>query len=225
MYYPKYFNTAIDPMPPGMDFSAFITEWKRCKAGEGDEGKVLLLGAPLLNHWERMLRDVSLEKDINFATLYNQLSPLGDPREVIDAWVGHHDRTSSLTEELQLQLFELLRRLKHLQTARPERVIAFTYKSRLYTLIKNYALKERVRARNGTPDGEPYTELDHPDWIYLRHFDKQLTRWERYLFSHLIDCKSTNQMAVDIGLPRETFYYEERDLWNKLLKSWPNPVP
>ncbi|HCT51059.1 MAG TPA: hypothetical protein DF712_01240 [Balneola sp.] len=211
-------------MPLACSPQVFVNEYFKCWQDPNRATDFLYeLIQPFLKHWERMLREHSYQKDLNYIALCRRLYPIAnDPQTLLQKYVEHADQVSSVQEELEILFFIRLRSLRYYpKKAAPrmaEYVIAKFFRDRL---------KDKITHSRNHPIDIPVPELIfkllatedvHPDHLLLKNLG--LDRWESYLLELLKLGMNTMEISALTHLPRKTFANEGNHIWHKLKEKW-----
>lgn len=221
----QYLNTNVRPLPFKVTSKEFTQEWRACwEDKERDIGQLLEMAEPVITHWTNLLSNPNYPKDINYISLCGLLdATFGDFKspQVIKFYCEQLELISSVKEELQLIFIRHLRKANYFPAKaswrKAEYVISLDYKSRIKNAITkqiNHSIDIRTLEYSFEPDS--YVD-EHADYLLIKNLD--LTPWEKYLFSLAQYDATTLSMARMHHIPRETFYYEEKELWRKLKQA------
>ena len=222
----KIFPSDIHALHLEVPIEEFIFEWKACIADKKrDLSRIIEILEPYLQHWKNLLTDEYYEKDVQYATLYQRLTETdGFSYDLISLWIESTD----LDRELRYIALEVLRNSNQYypKAARPkmvEYVFAYPYRAYLRKYIKAqlraeciaFVDDETILAREATEQGQP-------DVFIIKSAGSN--RWEEYLFYLISNGFTTMEIAEVVRLPRETFYYEEREVWEQIKILWQQPA-
>lgn len=89
----------------------FYDEWTRCwDDHDRDLTALYLMAQPFLRDWERQLTQQDTTKDLRYQGLCSRLESTGySPSETIRSWVYWCEHTTSVSEELELLFFRIIR--------------------------------------------------------------------------------------------------------------------
>lgn len=220
----KFCSTNIRPMPLEVSSEVFADEWHKCwEDKESDLTTLFLMVKPLLLHWERMFTIPTYNKDIQYIALCKYLAP-NDPDEAITKlaqWVEWAENTTSVLEELE---FIFMRRIRSMgyypKFAKPisvEYVIVTDFRYAVNAAIRSVlsiAVHEIDYAKNSCISPGLLIEYDLPDYLLLKNLS--FSKWESYLFYLVLEGYSSYEISRITRIPRETYYYEEKQIWQCL---------
>lgn len=217
----KLFPTEIRALHLRIPSEEFMIEWKECVDNKKrDLTKILTMLEPYVEHWFNLLTDEEYPRDIQLATLYQRLVERdGLDFYLVRLWAASID----LKNELRYIAIETLRSTAYYPSyARPqgaEYVFAFLYKDILRRQIKRQLhLEEVVFTDDETILDSESIEPTEPDSMLWQQLPTD--RWNKYLLYLIINGFTTLEIANIIHLPRETFYYEDKDLWEQIKTLW-----
>lgn len=194
---------------------------------DGDKSKIpymLEILEPHLRWWEAMLSGTASRDNIHYLGLYgiieNRLKH--DPTEYIESWVKEINLIDSLYDLLHRTAFRLLLKFKYFpKYARPhaaELVYATLFKRMLSDQVYSLARKRLDTIQFETKfHEEAITDLS-PDYLLLDNL--KLTQWQRYLMMLRAQGFTPFEIADIMHIPRETFYYEEKEIWQQLKQKY-----
>lgn len=220
MIFYKTYPTKIHALHLKCKPEEFVSEWKACNTDrKRDLTHILVLLDPFLKHWKKLLTRTDYPRDIQIATLYRTLDGENYAGiEIVQSWV---ERAEDLYKELQYLAIELVRGSYFPNAARPimaEYVFAYLFRSNLKGQIYRDLDIDLVEITDNELILDTEVDPAVPDILLLKHCCQQ--PWERYLLYLICNGFSTLEIASIVKLPRETFYYEERDLWQQLKSLW-----
>lgn len=218
----KIFPTEIHALHLQGDTREFMKEWKACiQDHKHDMGKLMVILEPYIIHWYNLLTNPSYPRDIQIATLYQCLDKCDyGGLEIVNTWVN---QVEHLKAELRYIACEVVRHTQYYpNAAKPimvEYVFALLYRNYLRDHIKrDLDLDPIVVTDDETILHSQTVEYENCDVLLLEH--TATSRWERYLLYLISNGFSTLEIANIAKLPRETFYYEEKHLWEQLRNLW-----
>lgn len=225
MVWSKIFDVNIHALHLNCTPEEFGKEWRECTLDhERDLTLAITMLEPFLQHWISLLTDYEYPKDTQIQALCNALNQDVDYAGMSRArkWAKTRD---DLYSELAYAAVRLLRRRdyfpSHAKGTKIEYVFAFFYRQELYTHI----IHAHHRPLEYTDDDKLLcSEAVDPieeDVLLLKHCVK--SRWQKYLLYLLYNGFSALEIAEITRLPRETFYYEELELWDKIRTLWQTP--
>lgn len=214
--------TNVRPMPLQVTSDEFVEEWFTCwKNPEADMSKLLHISKPWVNHWIQMLDNPEYPKDINYISLCALLSHSSEEAlRMIDTWKKQTKSLVSLEDELTYLFVVHVRTANYFPTRASRAVIAE------YVIARDFkhCLKKNIKrvASRGVDSFDTECKLDtnetDPECILISKMG--LSRWENYLLELLKTGASALDISKTTHIPRETFYYEEKDLWHKLRETF-----
>jgi hypothetical protein len=225
MHFYRLCSVTQRPLPLAVSDEVFINEWRLCREDKARDASTLFgMIKPFLIEWRQNLDDTAPEKNIHYIGLLQLLEAKGyNPVKAIDMWVQRARRLSSIDDELSLIFCEQLRKMKFVpHTDRFELcewVIAMNFKYRLQTKIQ-VAVAKGVDAE---PQGLTFESTEtvediHPDYLLWKNTGFSV--WQQYMFL----LHEYEETALSISklchIPRETFYYEEIEIWQRLKQMY-----
>lgn len=200
-----------------VDSETFVEEWRACwQEREKPLDKLMLMAEPVFKYWEQLLTNPPANPDVNLISLINLLHH--DPIEsvnIIEHWLIDEIK-DSLIHELQYIFINHVRTAKYFpKFASPkiaEYVIANDYKKRIKQCIASH--KKLILYMDQPPIEKLIHIENHPDYYLLDRV--YLDKWRSYLLKWINTGKSTSEISKEIKIPRETFYPEEKELWQLL---------
>lgn len=218
----RIFPTEIHALHLEVDATDFMHEWRMSIQDRNyDISKLLTILEPYINHWYLLLTDPQYPRDIQIATLCSCLDKYDfGGLELIQAWVS---QTEDLKSELRYVACEVIRHTQYYPSyAKPimaEYVFALLYRNYLRDHIKRELEPDLIAfIDDETILNSETIEQQNRDVFLLDH--AATSRWERYLLYLISNGFSTLEIASIVKLPRETFYYEEKHLWEQLRNLW-----
>jgi hypothetical protein len=218
----KLFPSEIHALHLQVETREFMKEWKTCiQEPKHDMGNLLKILEPYIIHWYNLLTNSSYPRDVQIATLYRCLDKYDyGGLEIVNTWIT---QVNNLKAELQYIACEVIRHTQYFpNAAKPimaEYIFALLYRNYLRDHIKRELnLDPIVVTDDETILTSQTIEYDNCDILLLESVTTN--RWERYLLYLISNGFSTNEIANIAKLPRETFYYEEKHLWEQLKNLW-----
>ncbi len=218
----RIFPTEIHALHLEVDAREFMQEWKTCiQDRTHDMSKLLNILEPYINHWNLLLTDPEYPKDIQITTLYSRLDKYDfGGLALVQAWVS---RIEDLKSELRYIACEVIRHTQyypsHAKPIMAEYVFALLYRNYLRDYIRRELETDLiVLTDDETILNSEIIEPENQDAMLLEAATGN--RWERYLLYLISNGFSTLEIASIVKLPRETFYYEEKHLWEQLRNLW-----
>lgn len=218
----KVFPTEIHALHLQVDTREFMKEWKTCiEDHRYDMGKLLEILEPYITHWYKLLTDPSYLRDIQIASLYLCLDKYDyGGLDVVSTWTSQVD---DLKAELRYVACEVVRNTQYFpNAAKPimaEYVFALLYRNYLKDHIRRQLNLDPIAITDDETILNSQTiEYENCDSLLLEHATS--SRWERYLLYLISNGFNTIEIANITKLPRETFYYEEKHLWEQLKNLW-----
>lgn len=219
MIFPRIFSTN-QTLHLEVDSALFKKECFNFLQTKRMSNEYLLMLKPFIQHWIKLLNQ-NLPPDIHYATLCNSLEEYGG-NYIVQKWVEQH--SEDLEEELYFVLCSALNKIKYWppskNTKQYEYLIALFFRMNLREYIIQTLQKYDI-----VDDNYIYYipfEDNIPDHLLLKNMTVNI--WQNYLFYLITNGFSTLEIANIIKIPRETFYYEEQQIWQQLKKLWQHPV-
>ena len=218
----KVFPTEIHALHLKTDSKTFVEEWKACVENKKhDMSKLLNIIEPYVIHWYNLLTDKNYPRDIQISCLYTSLdSKESYGIDKVEAWV---EKTDDLKEELRYIACEVIRATQYFpgttRTIMIEYIFAVLYRNYLKDHIKRQLRDIQVVFLPEELILEKQTIEQECNDVFLLD-NATSSRWERYLLYLIYNGHSTSEISSIVKLPRETFYYEEKHLWEKLKNLW-----
>lgn len=202
----------------------FTKEWEACwEDQKRDLTHLMSIATPLVDHWEALLTNSEYPRDIGFVSLCSLIdhTNINSALQIIKRWVHWAKQMTSVREELEMLFIEHIRRARYYpRLARPvmaEYVIARDFKSRLASKIM---LRRHPDFEHGTHP--PNTILcivpEYPDYLLLKTLG--LSKWKSYLLKMMKERYSVLELSRLNRIPRETQYYEEKEIWDYLKQTF-----
>lgn len=219
----KILDTEVRSMPLAVTSSKFIKEWKAAWETKACTNTLLTMIQPFFDHWVRMLTIPGSEKDINYISLCHLIQGKGlNPPEAIEEWLYTVENSTSLQEEFEMLFLVQLSKLTYFPAQASARmmeyVLARDFKQRLSMKIVRNARKPIDIPVKETTFNTLETDEVEIDILLLKHIE--LTEWQWYLLELIRRGRTSSDIAEITHIPRETFYYEERAIWNRLRQMW-----
>lgn len=224
----KALNRDTRSVPLKVPAQLMVAEWHECwKDPNRDLSYFFQLLEPMIDHWHNMLTDKNYPKDINYLVLCSRIDNYFEQDialEVLDTFNEAIQVQSELKPFLRLIIFKVFRQFKWFPDfARPQKaefLLAWKFRERLrYLIIKIVKDFTKLDVQDfATTFNESVIEDEYIDILFLKNMD--LTDWEQYLFSLRVNELPVQEIANICGIPRETFYYEERELCRKLKQTY-----
>jgi hypothetical protein len=199
-----------------------MKEWKACIQDQThDMGKLLEILEPYIIHWKNLLTDPTYPRDIQIAALLQCLDKYDyGGLDIVNTWIS---QIENLEDELIYVACEVIRHTQYYpNAAKPimaEYIFALLYRNYLKDHIKRETKIDTIALIEDEAILNTLTVEDNScDIMLLKHVP--INRWERYLLYLISNGFTTIEIASIAKLPRETFYYEERHLWEQLRNLW-----
>jgi hypothetical protein len=204
----------------------FTREWEACwKDQSRDITYLTSIATPLIDHWEALLTKPEYPRDIGFISLCALLdnTNMDSALQIVSSWVHWAEQLTSVREELEILFIEHIRKARYYpRLARPvmaEYVIARDFKSRLVSKIKLHRHPDFEHDTH-SPDTILCIVPEYPDYLMLKNLG--LSNWESYLLKMMKERYSVLEISKLNRIPRETQYYEEKEIWDYLKNSFYN---
>jgi hypothetical protein len=210
-------------MPLSISSRSFAARWRKDWQNKACTEGLLSIMEPFFKQWEHMLTDPGSEKDINFISLCHLLESQGvNPTAAMEEWIHYADNTTSIREELVMLFLTQMSKMRYYPTKASSRMVEYV----LARDFKQRLCKEILKASRHPIDMPVkeviFTSIPTPslekDILLIKHLG--LTDWQWYLLELLRQGKSSLEIAKITHIPRETFYYEEREIWQRLRQIW-----
>lgn len=214
MLLPQMFSTETHSLYLQVEASIFMRELEECtKDSRRDLSHIIHMLEPFLTHWKSLLTNPAYPRDIQISALTQCLSTEDhEGSELIKVWI---EQVVDLDSEMKYILCETIRSIKYYpHNARPiivEYIVALFFRNHLKSQIENELELDLISLAHSM-------EAESTASISVNSFFTQVpeTRWDRYLLYLVANGFTACEISTIVKLPRETFYYEERNLWQKL---------
>jgi len=224
MILPHVFPTQDRHLALKISKKKFFAEWSACIQDKQRDLTVLLgYMEPVFAYWEQLLDQETFEIiNIDLAILFRNLDGEGLDIEDLKNWVKRIKEESNLLSELRIIFLGLVKRFKYVPDAMKieyaERHVITYFRYALSVDVKNSNAKRYQRLTGDNPDlvGKSDPEIDY---IWLHNND--LTPWQKYLLQLYLQGYDTLAVEPVVHLPRETYYYESKKIWQNLQKNFP----
>lgn len=218
----KIFPTEIHALHLTVDTREFMKEWKACiQDKQHDMEQLVKILEPYIVHWYKLLTDHTYPRDIQIATLYSSLDKYDyGGLDTVNMWVS---QVESLKAELRYIACEVIRSTQYYPTAAKPIMAEYVFALLFRNYLKDHIKRELDLDPIVITDDESILdsqiiEYGSPDIVLLDNATS--SRWERYLLYLISNGFSTLEISNIVKLPRETFYYEEKHLWETLRNLW-----
>lgn len=207
-------------MPLSVSSEEYTEEWRACWSDpQRDLLALYEMSEPWLDHWVNLITDPMYPKDLNYISLCARLSieSPGNALTKIKEWQS--SITCDLKEELTMLLFVHVRTANYYpKFCRSPHIAEFVIARGF-----NYALQKEIDKIERSPkidyvDNRVIFDLqsvndNEIDWLLLSNLG--LSNWESYIFDMVRNGQTINEISKYCHIPRETFYYEEKEIWKK----------
>lgn len=225
MIFYRVLPTHTRSMPLSVAPEEFTQEWKLCwEDSSRDLDLLSQMFKPMLRHWFELLTNKYYPKDLNYIALCRSLEsevPGQTAQRIIHTWVHESQLLSSVIEELELIFLEQLRSLRYFPTNAQPVMAEFVLGRDFRYRLKNKILRTHRRAIDVVSQGNSFNEAwavdDHPDYFLIKNLG--LDQWQGYLLLLISKGQTPVDMARLTHIPRETIYYEEKEIWSRLKQT------
>lgn len=220
----KQCSLTINPLSEGVSISEFDRYFRLIIRGDKRYIEhVQFMLQPYVAYWIKHLKyPTEQAADIQKLILVKDLTYYHkDPLQAIDDYVFQIELFSSLEEELNYMIIKTLLKFKKIYSAATDLAMAKAFAVRYRKVLRDSILRllrRTIDKKYHVRNIKDKFHIDiHPDYLYLKNME--LTEWESYLFelrSHDLDLYQISDICK---IQRETFFYEDKELWKKLNKT------
>lgn len=221
MIWTKPFDVTIHALHLDVTPEVFGKEWRACVEDHSrDLTSIITMLQPYFKHWVNLLTNPEYPRDIQIAALYkigytesyNGLDKVAD-------WVK---RQVDLQAELEYIACEFLRfntfYPKVAKGAKIEYVFALLFRQYLCQHIKLARQEKDICTDDDNLLCSETVDPTEQDILLLKQIPKN--RWEKYLLYLVYNGFNSLEIAEITRIPRETLYYEELTIWDKIKTLW-----
>lgn len=225
MIYYRVLPTHTRSMPLYVTPEQFTQEWRLCWEDPGRDPSLLMeMFKPMLQHWFLLLSSKNYPKGLNYIALCRSLEsemPGTTAQEMILTWIRETEILSSVLEELQLIFLEQLRGMRYYPSNAQPVMAEFVFARDFRYRLKKKILRTHRRAIDVVSQGNSFDEDwmvdNHPDYFLIKNLG--LSQWQGYLLLLISKGNTPVDMARLTHIPRETIYYEEKEIWSRLKQT------
>lgn len=211
MFFYKQLSPNIHALHLDVPNSEFLVTWEKAILSKNkDIDHLVSILRPYVLHWVALLTKTK-PPDIQLVTLYQYLEA-SDKLDNLQIWL---DSVDNLESELLFVLIETISKFKFFPKEasgiKAEYVFALAFIRRLKLhLFKASGHHFEIL--------EAHYEDDYPDYFIIKNITSN--PWDAYLFLLIASGFNSVEIAEICKIPRETFYYEEQNIWHQLKKAW-----